>query len=100
MNLPTKTLKSFALAAIAFAAPAVAHAGTDSEARTFTRDGVKYEYTSAVEGKQSVLRGTANGVPFRYVVRGDYVTGYNGFQPVEFTYRAAKKTARTDIAAR
>lgn len=100
MTLTAKTLKSFALAAIAFAAPAVAHAGTESEVRTFTRDGVKYEYTSTVEGKREVIRGTADGVPFRFVVRGNYVTGYNGHHPVEFTYRAAKKPGRTDIAAR
>lgn len=100
MTLTTKTFKSFALAAIAFAAPAVAHAGTESETRTFTRDGVKYEYTSVVDGSREILRGTADGVPFRFVVRGDYVTGYNGNQAVEFTYRSDKKTARTDIAAR
>lgn len=100
MTLTAKTLKSFALAAIAFAAPAVAHAGTESEVRTFTRDGVKYEYTSVVDGSREILRGTADGVPFRFVVRGDYVTGYNGNQAVEFTYRSDKKTGRTDIAAR
>lgn len=94
-----KTLKTFALAAIAFV-PAVAQAGTASETRSFTRDGVKYEYTSTVEGNREVLRGTADGVPFRFVVRGDYVSGYNGHQPVEFTYRAAKKSARTDVAVR
>lgn len=101
MTLTTKTFKSFALAAIAFAAaPAIAHAGTESEVRTFTRDGVKYEYTATTDGSREILRGTADGVPFRFVVRGDYVTGYNGNQPVEFTFRAAKQTARTDIAAR
>lgn len=101
MTITTKTLKSFALAAIAFtAAPTLAHAGTESEVRTFTRDGVKYEYTATVDGSREILRGTADGVPFRFVVRGDYVSGYNGHQPVEFNYRAAKKNSRTDIAAR
>lgn len=101
MTTITKSLNSFALAAIAVAAiPAAAHAGTESEVRTFTRAGVKYEYTSTVDGSREILRGTADGVPFRFIVRGDYVTGHNGFQPVEFTYRAAKKSARTDVAVR
>lgn len=100
MTITAKTLKSFALAAIAFAAPAIAHAGTESEVRTFTRDGVKYEYTSTVDGSREILRGTADGVPFRFIVRGDYVTGYNGFYPVEFTHRSDKKSARTDVAVR
>lgn len=101
MTITTKSLKSFAFAAIALAAPALAHAGTESEVRTFTRDGVNYEYTSTVDGSREILRGTADGVPFRFVVRGAYVSGYNGHQPVEFTYRSAdKKSGRTDIAAR
>lgn len=93
----TKTIKSFAIAATIAAVPAIAHAG-ESGVRTFTRDGVKYEYTSTVEGKQEILRGTADGVPFRFVVRGDYVSGYNGDYPVAFTHRPAK--ARTDVAVR
>lgn len=101
MTFTTKTFKSFALAAIAVAAaPAIAHAGTESEVRTFTRDGVKYEYTTTTDGSREVLRGTADGVPFRLIVRGDYVTGYNGNQPVEFTVRSAKNIGRTDVAVR
>jgi hypothetical protein len=101
MTVISKTNKSFALAATTLAAlPAVAHAGTASEVRTFTRDGVKYEYTSTVDGSREILRGTADGVPFRFIVRGDYVSGYNGQQPVEFTYRSAKTAGRTDVAVR
>ena len=99
MLISSKTLKSLALATIAIAAPAVAHAGTDSEVRHFTRNGVKYQYTSVVEGNREVLSGTADGVPFRLVVRGNSVSGYNGSYPVEFTYRAAKKPAPAEIVA-
>lgn len=98
MLISTNALKSFALAAIAIAAPAVAHAGTASDVRSFTRDGVKYEYTSAVQGDREILRGTADGVPFRFVVRGENVSGYNGSQPVSFIHRAPK--AVQTVAAR
>lgn len=101
MTIIAKTIKSFALAATAIAAvPAVAHAGTDGEVRTFSRDGVKYEYTSVIQGNREILRGTADGVPFRFVVRDNFVSGHNGYNSVEFTYRAPKKTARTDVAVR
>lgn len=96
MSFTTKMIKLFAVAAIGLGLPAAAQA----ETRNFTRDGVEYEYTSTVESNREVLRGTADGVPFRFVIRGNHVTGRFGNNPVDFIHRASKQPVREDVAVR
>lgn len=79
------------LAAAAFALPVAAQA---EEAKTFTRAGVTYTYTSEQSGKATVLAGTADGRAFRLVVNGKNVTGHFGGMPVSFT-TADVKSERT-----
>jgi predicted porin len=93
MFTTSKNLQIFALATVAFALPAAAHA------EAFKRDGVSYEYTSSVENGYTVLTGTADKVPFRFVVRGRYVTGEYNYRPVSFT-RPATKQVRATVAVR
>lgn len=95
MSITAKTLKSFALAAVAAGFPIAAHA----ETQKFERNGVSYEYTTSVENGRKVLTGTADHVPFRFVVRGRYVTGHYNYRDVSFTRPAAKRTSG-DVAMR
>jgi hypothetical protein len=84
---------------IAFAAtiatPALAR---DNDARTFSRDGVTYTYTSSEQNGATVLQGTAQpgDRDFRFVVRGKHVRGIANGQSVSFDYTPAD----TQIAAR
>lgn len=88
MFFNAKTLKSFALATVVFGLPAAAHA----DPVAFKRNGVSYEYTTSVENGRTVLTGTADRVPFRFVVHGRYVKGQYNFQPVTFLAPPAKRS--------
>lgn len=88
MTIATKTLKFFALATAALGLATAANAETIS----FKRGGVNYEYTSTVQNGRTILAGTADRVPFRFVVRGRTVTGHYDYRPVEFRAPAAKQT--------
>lgn len=91
MSIIAKTIKTFALATVVFGLPAAA------QAETFKRNGVTYEYIASVENGRTVLTGTADRVPFRFVVRGRYVTGQYDYRPVSFV-RPVAKQARATVA--
>ena len=84
----SKSFKSFALATSLAALPAIAHA----EERSFEHQGVQYVYTKTVRDDRTVLAGTADHAPFRFVVRGGYVTGEYNYHPVNFSLREVKRT--------
>jgi hypothetical protein len=92
MTIANKTFKFFALATATLGLTVTA---AHAEAVTFKRDGVSYEYTSTIEKGRTVLTGTADGVPFRFVVRGRYVTGHYDYRPVDFRAPTAKQTTTT-----
>lgn len=95
MSFKVTTVKTFAFAALAVGLPLAAQAETQS----FKRDGVSYQYTKSVENGREVLTGTADRVPFRFVVHGRYVTGQYNYRDVSFTRPVAKRTS-LDVAAR
>ena len=85
------------LAAAALIAPLAAHAG--SENKTFTRDGVTYEYVVTTDGGKTILEGTANGrSPFRLVVSDNKVRGKVKGQYVSFN-RPKNTSAETAVLA-
>ena len=90
----TKLLIAAAAATtIAFAAPATARE------RTFTHEGVTYSYTSTPSAEGVVLEGKAStGGKFRFVVKGDWVSGYAGGARVSF--RAPKRDGAVLVAQR
>lgn len=75
--------KTFILAAALFAVPTVAVASE----RSFTRDGVKYTYTSKQAGERTVISGKAypGGSVYTLTVRGKKVSGIVGGTPVSFS---------------
>jgi hypothetical protein len=75
----------FAAAAVAALFTTSAIAG-EAEQR-FVKDGVSYTYTVSKQGSATVFEGTANGEPFRYVLKGDKVTGEVGKSYVSFEYK-------------
>jgi hypothetical protein len=81
VNFFRKAATALALTA-AVALPAAAQAG---EAKSFNRAGVTYTYTSEQKGEATVLTGSADGTPFRLVVKGKYITGEFANQSVSFT---------------
>ena len=87
----SKSIKFFALATSLAALPAIAHA----EERSFEHQGVQYVYTKTVRDDRTVLTGTADHAPFRFVVRGGYVTGEYNYHPVNFSLREVKPS--TDV---
>ena len=82
-------------AAAAFAAlvstPALA---SDTQVRTFVRDGVTYSYKTSEKDGVTVLQGTADSSDFRLEVRGDKVTGFANGTPVSFKVPAGETVAR------
>lgn len=76
MFLNLKTAKFFALATGAFLLPAAAHADTTA----FERDGISYNYTTALVNGRTVITGKDDaGKSFRLVVGEKRVHGhYNG----------------------
>lgn len=56
-----------------------------AESQTFVRDGVTYTYTAESAGEATVLKGKADGTPFRLVVKGSRVTGRFNNNPISFT---------------
>jgi hypothetical protein len=80
-NFFRKAAAALALTA-AVALPAAAQAG---EAKSFVRNGVTYTYTSEQRGEATVLAGKADGMPFRLVVKGKYISGHFANQSVSFT---------------
>ena len=81
------------------AAPAFAK---DSAARTFTRDGETYTYTTVNKGSYVLISGTrqSNGSTFELSVHGSRVTGVTGGVPVSFVVPDAQtKLTTTELAA-
>jgi hypothetical protein len=87
----TRIFLSAAALSLAFAAPAFA----GENARTFTRDGVTYTYTSTKTDGAVILEGDARpfGGKFRLVVRNGRVTGYAGNSSVSFRVAEARAAA-------
>ncbi|WP_313538245.1 hypothetical protein [Sphingomonas sp.] len=88
---------TIALAATLFAAaPAFA---ADNDARSFTRDGVTYTYTSTVKGDVKILEGVAKpgNQNFRLVVRNGWVDGNAAGTRVSFR---VPKTTKVQVASR
>ncbi|HEX7752341.1 MAG TPA: hypothetical protein VF440_08055 [Novosphingobium sp.] len=99
MFSPSKSIKSFALATSLALLPAVAQAEertSEPEAeRSFAHQGVQYVYTRTVRDGRTILTGTADRAPFRFVVRDRYVTGEYNYHPVSFSLRDVKRTPET-----
>lgn len=88
----TRFLIAAAAATIAFAVPATA------KERVFTHEGVTYAYTSTSSDAGVVLEGKAStGSKFRFVVKGDWVSGYAGGARVSF--RTPKRDAASVLVA-
>jgi hypothetical protein len=80
----TRFLIAAVAATVAFATPATA------KERVFTHEGVTYAYTATPTADALVLEGKAStGGKFRFVVKGDWVSGYAGGARVSF--RAPKR---------
>ncbi len=76
--------KTVLVAGAAFAAVATTAAHAE-DARSFSHDGVHYNYTTEQKGKVTVIEGTASGhVPFRLYVSGNRVTGTYNSRNVNF----------------
>jgi hypothetical protein len=90
----TRFLIAAAAATVAFTTPALA------KERVFTHEGVTYAYTSTPSDAGLVLEGKAStGSKFRFVVKGDWVSGYAGGARVSF--RAPKREdAAVQVAQR
>lgn len=86
-----------ATALLAAATPAFA---ADAPARTFSRDGETYTYTTVNKGKYVLISGRAvSGATFQLEVRGDHVTGFSGGVPVSFNVpHAQDKLSKTQVA--
>ena len=89
-----KRLFGATAAFLTLATPALAHE------RSFTRDGVTYNYTVSDEGNARVLAGKAStGESFRLVLRNGWVSGYAASARVSF--RAPRPTTSTvEVAQR
>lgn len=89
MFLNRKTAKLFALATGALLLPAVAHADTTA----FERDGISYNYTTALVNGRTVISGKDGaGKSFRLVVGQTRVRGtYNG-TPIDIALRDVKRS--------
>lgn len=83
---------TIALAATLFAA-APAFAADNADARSFTRDGVTYVYTSTTKGDAQVLEGVAKPTnqKFHLVVRNGWVDGNAAGARVSFRVPKADK---------
>ncbi len=89
----TRFLIAAAAATVAFATPAIA------KDRVFTHEGVTYTYTSTPSDAGLVLEGAAStGSKFRFVVKGDWVSGYAGGARVSF--RTPKRDGAVLVAQR
>lgn len=88
------------LALVSFAVPALAK--TDPAAVTFTRDGVAYVYTVTWDSEnREILKGTADGVPFRLVVGERSVEGTFDRRTVSFSLNEVRARSQRDrLAAR
>lgn len=93
MTIKLKVFQLFALATVALALPGAA------QAESFKHKGVNYEYTSTVVNGRTVITGTADRTPFRFVVRGRYVTGTYDYRPVDFVVPTNKRK-RSAVAVR
>ncbi|MET3712943.1 hypothetical protein SAMN03159338_3370 [Sphingomonas sp. NFR04] len=89
---------TIALAATLFAA-APAFAADNADARSFTRDGVTYTYTSTTKGDVQVLEGVAKpgNQNFRLVVRNGWVDGNAAGTRVSFR---VPKVTKVQVASR
>jgi hypothetical protein len=90
----SKTLFAAAAALATLATPAFAHD------RSFTRDGVTYNYTVTDQDGSRVLAGKASsGETFRLVVRDGWVSGYAASTRVSF--RAPRRAgSNVEVAQR
>jgi hypothetical protein len=91
------------IAATALLAATVAPALAKDSARTFTRDGETYEYTSVNKGDHVVISGRSltSGSAFKLRVRGSRIIGMSGGVPVNFTVTDAQaKLTTTELASR
>ncbi|MFA6122383.1 MAG: hypothetical protein WCS75_03235 [Sphingomonas sp.] len=88
-----------ATAMLAVATPAFAN---DTAARTFSRDGETYTYTTVNKGNYVLISGRAvSGGTFQLRVRGDHVSGVSRGVPVSFTVpNAQAKLTKTEVAFR
>lgn len=88
------------LALVSFAIPAFAKPG--SAAETFSRDGIDYVYTvTPAKHGGRIIRGTADGAPFRLVVSERTVRGTVDARPVAFTLAEVRaRTERERLASR
>jgi hypothetical protein len=85
----TKFFIAAAALSLGFASPALARDGM----RSFTHEGITYDYTSSKIDDVLVLEGTARplGGAFRLEVRNGKVTGYVGTTRVSFLVRDVKR---------
>lgn len=92
MFLNLKTAKLFALATSAVLLPAAAHA----DEVAFERDGISYNYTTALVNGRTVITGKDDaGKSFRLVVGERRVHGsYNG-TPIDIALRDVKRSIET-----
>ncbi|WP_404333752.1 hypothetical protein AB2M62_11165 [Sphingomonas sp. MMS12-HWE2-04] len=90
----TRLFLAAAAATLTFAAPALA------TERTFTHEGVTYNYTVTQQGDVKVLEGTAapTGEKFRLTVKNGWVSGYAANARVSF--RAPKDASALQVAQR
>jgi hypothetical protein len=89
----SKHLFAATAAFLTIAAPAIAHD------RSFTRDGVTYNYTVIDQGDARVLAGRAStGETFRLVVRDGWVNGYAASTRVSF--RTPRRPSTVEVAQR
>ena len=96
----TKLFLAAALIAT-LATPALAE-GKQAE-KSFSRDGATYVYTTTTKADRVVISGRRfpEGSAFRFVVRGDQVTGVSGGEPVSFFYKGAQaKLTAQQLASR
>ena len=94
---------AFAAATLALSGVAVAQPAVTVKADRFVHDGVAYSYTTEVEGRRTIYRGTArNGlIPFKLVVIGDRVRGQVGDSEVAFRVKDRVRVAAPErLAAR
>lgn len=84
-----------AIALVSFVAPALASEVPERSA--FTRDGIEYVYTTEPIGHgRRILKGTANGAPFRLVAGDKMVRGTVDGCIVEFSLSEVRARAKRE----
>lgn len=89
-----------AILALAVASPALAK--PEAKTSTFTHEGVTYTYSISKAGRSTIYEGFARpGQKFRFVKRGDQVTGVaNGISVSFRMHEVMKQTGTLTLASR